>query len=153
VSPWRVILATMVIFACGVVTGSMITRTVTAKLEQHPANPAAAPIPGRGAVLQMQKVLDKQFDLTADQRSQIENIMKASQQRTQPLWDKIAPQMNDEIKRVRQEIREVLTPDQWKQFTDLMKRNNGNRKANGNQAGDGRPAKSVDAMPAPGSTN
>jgi len=150
VSPWKVILATMVIFACGVITGSMIARTMTTKSGQRPPN--AVPIPGRGAVLQMQKVLDKQFDLTAEQRAQIENIMKASQQRTQPLWDKIAPQMNDEIKRVRTEIREVLTPEQWKQFTDLMKRN---RKPNAGQSSGGQPSKSVDAVPvpAPASTN
>jgi Spy/CpxP family protein refolding chaperone len=143
VSTWKVILATMVIFACGVIMGSMITRTMTAKSGQHPPN--AAPIPARGAVLQMQKVLDKQFDLTAEQRAQIDNIMKASQQRTQPLWDKIAPQMNDEIKRVRTEIREILTPDQWNQFTDLMKHN---RKPNAAPPADGRPSRSVESMPA-----
>jgi Spy/CpxP family protein refolding chaperone len=139
----------MVIFVCGVITGSIVTRTVAAKAGPHPPSPVS--VPGRGAVLQMQKVLDKQFDLTAEQRQQIENIMKASQQRTQPIWDQIAPQMNDEVKRVRTEIREVLTPDQWKQFTDLMKHN---RKPNA-QPSDGLPTKSVDAMPAsaPASTN
>jgi Spy/CpxP family protein refolding chaperone len=131
----------MVIFACGVITGAIVTKTVTAKAEELPQS--ATSIPGRGAVLQMQKVLDQQLDLTAEQRDQIERIMKASRERTQPLWEKIAPQMNEEVKRVRGEIRDVLTPEQWKKFGELMKRN---RRAN---TGGGQPSKSVDAVPAP----
>jgi Spy/CpxP family protein refolding chaperone len=127
----------MVIFACGVMTGAMVTRTVASKAEDRP--PAAVTAPARmpgGAVAQMQKVLDKQLDLSADQRDQIGRIMKASQERTRPLWEKIAPQMADEIKNVRGEIREVLTPEQWKKFVELMKRN---RKP--------KPAPSVQAQP------
>jgi Spy/CpxP family protein refolding chaperone len=143
VSTWKVILATMVIFACGVITGAMVTKTVATRAGERP--PAAVPAPARmpgGAVAQMQKVLDKQLDLSAEQRDQIGKIMKASQERTRPLWDKIAPQLTGEIKTVREEIREVLTPEQWKKFGELMKRN---RKANATPPGDGRPSRSTEA--------
>lgn len=147
-SPWKVILATMVIFACGVITGAMVTRTETNKATVHPV--AATNVPGRGAVLQMQKVLDNQLDLSAEQRDKIDKIMKDSRARTEPLWEKIAPQMNDEVKSVRADIRKVLTGEQWEKFGDLMKKN---RKPNAGQTVDTHPAKSVDATPAPASTN
>jgi Spy/CpxP family protein refolding chaperone len=144
VSPWKVILATMVIFACGVLTGAMVSRTVATKSEEHPlAVAAAAParMPG-GAVAQMQRVLDKQLDLSAEQRDQIGRIMKSSQERTRPLWEKIAPQMADEIKNVRGEIRDVLTPEQWKKFVELMRRN---RKAKTAPASEGNPARPLES--------
>jgi Spy/CpxP family protein refolding chaperone len=146
VIPWKIILATMVIFACGVVTGGLLTKTLSGGARE--AALLAKPPPARGAVLQMQRVLDKQLDLSDEQREQIGRIMKASQARTQPLWDKIAPQMTAEVKQVREEIHDVLTPEQWKKFTDLMKRN---RRPNPAPPGDGRLSRSLDALPA--STN
>jgi Spy/CpxP family protein refolding chaperone len=118
----------MVIFACGVITGAMVTRTVAPKIE--PAL-AAAPPPARTPatpVLQMQraaffKQMEKQLDLSAEQRDQISKILKASQERTQPLWNQIAPQMKEELKNVREEIRGVLTPEQRKKFAELLKHN------------------------------
>jgi Spy/CpxP family protein refolding chaperone len=145
VSPWKVILATMVIFACGVMTGAMLTRTITPRAEPAPAL-AAQPTPARMSappLFQMQrtnflKVLDKQLDLSAAQREQIGKIMKASQERTQPLWNQIAPQMSEEIKSVREEIRGVLTPEQRKKFVELLRRN---RKPEAAPPGPNRPAR------------
>ena len=128
-SPWKVILATMVIFACGVMTGAMLTRTVAMRTQERPL--AATNAPSRmamaaGPVLQMQRAeffkrMQKQLDLSAGQRDQISKILKASQARTQPLWDQISPQMSEELKKVREEIRDVLSPEQWKEFGDMMK--------------------------------
>jgi len=92
-------------------------------------------------MLQMQpanfiKMIDNQLDLSPRQRNQIAKIMKASQERTQPLWNEIAPQMTNELKKVREEIRVVLTPDQRKKFVELMRRN---RKAEAAPPGNGRP--------------
>jgi Spy/CpxP family protein refolding chaperone len=120
----------MVIFACGVITGAIVTRTMVTKTEPVIATVAAAPAPTRTPltpVLQMQraaffKMMDKQLDLSAEQRDQIGKILKASQERTQPLWNQIAPQMSEELKNVREEIRGVLTPEQRKKFTELLKR-------------------------------
>ena len=143
-SPWKVILATMVIFVCGVVTGSILTRTMTPKPE--PAL-AVMPAPAKPALpprLQLQraaffKVLDKQLELTGEQRDQIGKIMKASQDRTTPLWNQIAPKMDEELKSVREQIRALLTPEQRKKFAELLKRN---RKENAPPPGPGRPSRS-----------
>ena len=146
-SPWKVILATMVIFACGVMTGGMVTRTMAPRTEPAMAALPVLPAPVRALappMMQMQKsaffkVLDKQLELTGEQRDQIGKIMKASQERTQPLWNQIAPQMNEELKNVREEIRGLLTPEQRKKFVELLKRN---RKADAAPPGLGRPLRS-----------
>jgi Spy/CpxP family protein refolding chaperone len=134
----------MVIFVCGVVTGAMLTRTMMPRIE-----PALAVLPAPARVdappmLQMQraaffKALDKQLNLTGEQRDQIAKIMKASQERTQPLWIQIKPQMTEELKNVREEIRAVLTPEQRKKYVELLKRN---RKADTMPPGSGRPSRS-----------
>ena len=133
----KVILATMVIFACGVITGAIVSRTV-AKPESPPALVAAPSTPvapaastnaanlPRAPILQLQRAdvlkrLDSKLDLSQDQHDQIARIMKTSQERTQVLWTQIAPQMKDELKKVREEIRGVLTPDQRKQFAELFR--------------------------------
>ena len=131
-SPWKVILATMVIFACGVFTGVFVTRVgpVIASVSPAPQPQLAptnrAPLPAF-AQLQPQrpeflKRLDRQLELTPEEHDQISKIMSASRERTAPLWEKIAPQMSDELKRVREEIRQVLTPEQRKKWADLNKR-------------------------------
>ncbi len=145
-SPWKVILATMVIFGCGVVTGALLMKTelppagVPAELAQHPSTSTNQPPP----LAQIQRPeflrrMQKQLDLTASQRDEIAKIMKASQERNRPLWDQIAPQMREEVKRVREEMRQVLTPDQQKKFDEMLKFRP--RKADGAGAAAGRPAR------------
>ena len=154
-SPWKVILATMVIFACGVITGAMVTRTVSIKTEDHPvATTNAAPTRmAAGPVWQMQRAeffkrLDKELDLSVEQHDQIGKILKASQERTQPIWVQIAPQMNAELKRVREEIRGALTPEQRKKFVEMMKPK---RNPNAAPPGNGSPSRLPE--PAASSTN
>jgi Spy/CpxP family protein refolding chaperone len=132
VSPWKVILATMVIFACGLFTGVFVTRIVpaaapvSAALQPLAAQTNKAPLPPF-AQLQVQrpeflKRLDRQLDLSPDQHDRMVKIMSASRERTAPLWQEIAPQMSAELKRVRGEIRQVLTPEQRKKWAELNKR-------------------------------
>ena len=135
----------MVIFGCGVVTGALLMKTelppagVPAELAQHPSTSTNQPPP----LAQIQRPeflrrMQKQLDLTASQRDEIAKIMKASQERNRPLWDQIAPQMREEVKRVREEMRQVLTPDQQKKFDEMLKFRP--RKADGAGAR-GRPAR------------
>ena len=131
-SPWKVILATMVIFACGVFTGVFVTRTEPVSAAVSPApQPLSGltnktPLPAF-AQLQPQRPeflrkMDRQLDLTPEQHEQMVKIMNASRERTAPFWEKIAPQMSDELKRVREEIHQVLTPEQRKKWAELTKR-------------------------------
>jgi Spy/CpxP family protein refolding chaperone len=139
VNPWKVILATMVIFACGIFTGVFVTRMQPVAAAVSPVV-LPAPQPQNGSTNKMKlpafaqlqpqrpeflRRLDQQLNLTPEQHDEIAKIMKTSQDRTAPLWEKIAPQMTDELKRVRQEIRQVLTPEQRKKFAELNKRGRG----------------------------
>jgi hypothetical protein len=111
---WKVILATMVIFGTGVVTGAMI-----ANLSVRPPIPTAStPVgPPPVAFSTMQRAdftrrLQRQVGLTREQHDEIDRILKDSNDRTKSLWEPIAPQMREEVKRVRERIRSVLTDDQ-----------------------------------------
>ena len=131
-SPWKVILSTMVIFACGVFTGVFVTRTEPVSAAVSPAPQIQStlsnkvPLPAYAQLQQQRpeflKRLDRQLELTPEQHDQMVKIMSASRERTGPLWEKIAPQMGDELKRVREEIRQVLTPEQRKKWAELNKR-------------------------------
>ncbi len=130
-SPWKVILATMIIFGCGVVTGGLVVKVRTAhlrtvKIEPRHSEPRnAVNTPGAPPwQLQRKEFLDKMdraLDLTAEQRQRIDKVMHDSLDRTRPLWQEIAPQMRDEMRRVREGIRNELTPEQQKKFNDLLK--------------------------------
>jgi len=126
VSPWKVILATMVIFGCGVITGGLLIKT------QLPL--PSAPEPARVSLstnapppwAQIQRMeflrrIDKQLQLTPAQREEITRIIKASQDRSRPVWEQIAPQMRQEVRRTREEIRKVLTPEQQIKMDKLLK--------------------------------
>ena len=132
---WKIIpsivLATVLIFGAGVFTGGLLVHyvkhgvvkknpattatTATPRATNAPsANPTAkyAPLPEILSKPFLMK-LDEQLQLTGDQHKAVEKIIKEGQ---------------DDIKKIvrnaRLEIREVLTPEQLKQFDQLMKRPN-----------------------------
>jgi hypothetical protein len=88
------------------------------------------------------KRLDRQLELTPEQHERIARIMKASQERTAPLWENIAPQMQDELKRVRKEISQELTAEQRKKWAEMNKR--GRAAAPGNQSDNPAPTPTVE---------
>jgi Spy/CpxP family protein refolding chaperone len=144
VSPWRVILATMVIFGCGVVTGGLLMRTA---IPPAPAAESQLRLPNytnrAPPLVQFQRPeflrrMQKQLDVTPAENEQIVKIINDSYERTMVLWKLIAPGLHDETKRVRQEIRQVLTPEQQTKYDDLFK---------------GRPRKGAAAAAQPGPTN
>jgi Spy/CpxP family protein refolding chaperone len=121
----------MVIFACGVITGALVTKTerqaVVVDAATNPPPPVVNPKNPAPPGWQMQRLeffkrMEKQLDLAPEQREQVDQIMKESQERTKPLWEQIAPQMGEELKRVRQEVTKVLTPEQRKKMNELMRK-------------------------------
>jgi hypothetical protein len=154
VRAWKVILATVVIFACGVLTGAMVFKVSrpTAFVPPNPpvltVNPKNPAPPGwQLQRLQFFKRMQKQLNLAPEQQEQIDKIMRESQERVKPLWDQIGPQMDEELKRVRQEVTEVLNPEQQKKMNELMHRG---RKP---ESGPGNPRSSHPAFSMPVETN
>ena len=125
-STWKPILAALVIFAAGVVTGGL-----TVKLRQLPIPPQAGPRlsdarpwPAQrweGQVRDLSKRMEKHLDLTAAQRDRIEVIVRDTQKRMKSILDEVAPRTRDEFRQMRQRIREELNQDQRKKFEELFK--------------------------------
>jgi Spy/CpxP family protein refolding chaperone len=112
VSTWKVILATLVIFIAGVVTGALVAK----KSVDRPA--PMLPNINRSATL---KRLTDDLDLTAGQRKQVNEILQESHERTKLLWEFVGPYFQDEYQDLIADIRSVLQPEQRKQFDQALR--------------------------------
>ena len=124
---WKVILATLVIFGAGVVTGGLLVNyAVHTNLAPAPAQPES-----RGAcsrtnpwlqrARELLRRMDRELNLTSEQHQRIEKLIAESAERTRKLWKPIAPQMGKEMQRLHRDIREELTPEQRRQFELISK--------------------------------
>ena len=148
-SAWKPILAALVIFAAGVVTGGL-----TVGLRRQPVAPRWAasgqdlprpvdvygiklpegsrwatsspdlPRPWLTQRLAAQQGdlfhrIEKHLDLTPEQRQRLEAIVRESQERIRALADDLAPRTREELRRLREKIREELTPEQRRKFEKI----------------------------------
>lgn len=111
-STWKVILATLVIFIAGVVTGALVVKKSVGKPMPVPVNIA------RSAML---KRLTDDLDLTPAQRKEVDEILHESHERTKLLWEFVGPYFQDEYKDLTADLRSVLQPEQRKRFDQLLK--------------------------------
>jgi Spy/CpxP family protein refolding chaperone len=124
---WKVILATIVIFVAGLVTGVLVvwhSERLFSTPAQHPASvphPGPAVSPG-GLRLDLLRRMQRDLNLTADQHEQIDKILKESQERSKKIMEPVAPQIREELNRTREEFRNVLTPEQRAKFDEMLKR-------------------------------
>jgi hypothetical protein len=132
VNSWKIILATAVIFGCGVVTGGLLVNYVEHAYPEI-RRPFAGPRHDRPGTQELQlprpQILNRQFveqldtamQLTPEQREKIGKIIADGQERNRDLWKLVSPQFRGVMQDVHQRIRAVLTPEQKKQFEELMK--------------------------------
>ncbi|MFO1476645.1 MAG: hypothetical protein U1F98_08345 [Verrucomicrobiota bacterium] len=138
-SPWKVVLATLVIFGSGVLTGGLLVNYVErsgAPAAVHPleisavvptdavpvlANPVGTNrdlrMPAAAGVLFRKDFLNRlsrELKLNPEQRDHIEKLIGEGQDRTRELW-------RVEWVETRAKIRRELTPDQQTRFEDLLK--------------------------------
>ncbi len=122
---WKVILAALVIFGAGVVTGALVVnlshRPGRTQIVAGPTPASNARPPWHDQRYEFVRRMERQLDLTLGQRQQIDQIVRDSQQRTKNLWDSIAGKLQEEPRKVREQINELLTPDQRKKFDALNK--------------------------------
>lgn len=122
-SPWKVILATMVIFVCGVVTGALVIKTQGGR----PSFPAASGRfysigpPGLAPVDAVVRQLKDRLALTTNQCGQIVRIMQDSQTTNAAIRKNIAPLLQKEVDRAHQAITNCLTSEQQIKYADLLK--------------------------------
>jgi len=149
VNNWKVIFATVVIFASGVVTGGLLVNYVKRCTNKpidklaitsteirviNPTNPVAhppAPAPARVTApvasasaesnkpARLPEVLSKQF---LERLNEDLHLNPSQRDAVQKIISEGQNQMRKTIQDARLEIREVLTADQRKEFDELMKR-------------------------------
>jgi periplasmic protein CpxP/Spy len=121
---WKVILATVVIFGAGVVTGGLLVHLARTPVPAPPS-PAqmrpAEPVSVGGMRLELLRRATRELELTAEQRDRLGKILHESQERTRKLMDPVAPQLREELRRTRAEFVDALTPDQRLRFNELAK--------------------------------
>jgi Spy/CpxP family protein refolding chaperone len=126
VNTWKVILATMLIFGTGVVTGGFLVRSVEQSQAHHSKRPpgetrAGQPWSPGGMRLEFLRRVQADLDLTPEQRECIDRILKDSQERTRKLMEPVAPRLREEFQKTKEEFRAVLTPEQLKRFDELSR--------------------------------
>lgn len=112
---WKVILAALVIFGAGAVTGGMLVS-----LKSRPANRPNKPPQFSGVPRQRGEFiyrLQRELDLTPPQRAKIDQILHESNDRTKQIWESA----REEQRKVKVSIRETLTEEQQKKFDDVFK--------------------------------
>ena len=141
VNTWKIILATLVIFGAGVITGGLLVghslraahqplaRIPTTDDPHRAADRPSAPVKFDPAVARASNLppavnlpfrkdllnrLDRELELSPEQHQHIEKIIREGQERTRELW-------RVEWVTTRKRIRSELTPEQQARFEGLFK--------------------------------
>ena len=123
---WKVILATMVIFGTGVVTGGLLVHHAERAGVRRPPRVSdvlrpAAP-PSAGALrIEFLRRMERELDLTPEQREPIDKVLTEGQERMKKLMETVEPRRREEFRRTTEEFRAVLTPEQRQRFDELVK--------------------------------
>lgn len=123
---WKVILATMVIFGAGVITGGLLVKNTASPVQIRPPRTAARtnqpPImPGQIQRMDFLLRAGNELNLTPQQHERIEKIIREGQERSRKLWEGVAPEIRKELQSVHEQIRNELTPEQRRRFEVLLK--------------------------------
>ncbi len=122
---WKPVLAALVIFAAGVITGTLVAGLRRAPLGPRWTGPGPAParpwaVQRLGAQQgELFHRMEKHLDLTPDQRDRIEAIVHETQDRIRTLAEEVTPRTREELRHMRERIREELTPEQRQKFAKL----------------------------------
>jgi len=133
---WKVILATLVIFAAGMFAGGLVAKKV---FPQKPLPIAAPPVDMQQRFYQK---LKRELELTADQTNRLDKIFVEGNARVKIIWDLMAPELQKERQEVYENIRAVLNPEQREKFEQLTKERPRKSDSDGSRRG-----------PKPGETN
>ena len=118
VSPWKVILATLVIFIAGLVTGAIGVQRLLKPSGPQPRSEIVHPWMLRDG---FRVELERRLQLTPEQSERIERITREGQERVREISSLVTPEIQAELKAVREEIRETLTPEQRAKFEEMLR--------------------------------
>ena len=115
----------MLIFGTGVVTGGLLVRhsdriRPIRTQRSTTVHPAPQP-PGGGLRLEFLRRVQRELDLTPEQRARADAVLKEGQERTRKVMEPISPRLREELQRTKAEFRALLTPEQQAKFDALLK--------------------------------
>jgi len=118
----------MLIFGTGVVTGGLLVRNST-RMQAHHANTASVarppqPFPtfsANGVKIEFLRRMERDLNLSTEQRERIDGILTESQERTRKLMEPVAPQLREELQQTKERFRAALTPIQREAFDAMLK--------------------------------
>jgi hypothetical protein len=157
VSPWKVILATLVIFITGLITGAVLVKQ--GGRPTFSGRPTNATDPLLPIIFREEFVrrMEQELELTPEQRVKINEIVHESQERTRLLYGLIGDDVREEMRHTRESIREQLNPQQTKKFEEMQHRRAARRAtADGSargEAGDGTQPRLGNQNPSSRNTN
>lgn len=124
VTSWKIIVATLVIYTAGLVTGTYLSDLKDGP-RRSPDN-RRDPSSPRGPRMQdfVQRFGDE-LNLSNQQRTNITQIVKTSQERMNELMKEMQPRIHREFTSVNDEIKEQLTGDQKAEFEKIMSKRGG----------------------------
>ena len=111
-----VVLATLVIFAAGVITGGVLVKKTSP--EQPRNQQPAALFPGRFD--QVRRAIND-VELKPEQRLKVDQIIRNSQEEIADYFLILAPDFQTVFTRMRDSIHAQLDPEQRRRFEELMK--------------------------------
>ena len=140
----RIVLAALVIFAAGVLTGGVGAGLAGRIVREHPRNNSAsvlAPVlapsstggpsnrttgalakPPGNAQLEAMARWSQELNLNPAQRERIESVLREAQGRLRELWVPVAPRARNEIEAARRDIEALLSPDQRARWDEARRR-------------------------------
>jgi len=124
---FRVILATLVIFATGAVSGYLVANRKGSRTPAPTEN--ASMLAGTNAPAEwnkrrdeMRASLQEEIKATDEQMAKVDEILAASRKRTREIWQTIKVPLEAEVNRVKEEIGGVLDKEQAAKYEEIMKR-------------------------------
>ena len=132
VNVWKPILAAVVIFAAGVVTGGFVLdhdeiKPPQAFPRQFPREHGSRKTEHRpgsrmeGQLDWLMKRIQRDLQLTDSQAAKVESAFKASREEMKTTWDEMRPRMRASTQKLKDKLRGDLTEEQLKKFEKYLR--------------------------------
>lgn len=129
---WQVRVAALVIFVLGFAAGALSLNLY----RKYRSTDATSSVDGPGLRgRRLERMLDR-LNLGTQKRAQIEEIMRETRSQLVEIRKDSRPQVMEVRKRSRERMQQVLTPDQWQQLQEMMKKNKERRQTSRPQPDD-----------------
>jgi len=126
VTSWKIIVATLVIYIAGLVTGTYLTdlREAPSRTSENRRDPSTPRGPRMHDFIQR---FGNELSLSEQQRTNITQILKTSQERMDVLMKELQDPIREEFSRVNAEIKDQLSDEQNAQFEKIMEKRRSQR--------------------------